>query len=220
MFDALALADSFVIPRIVEERPVVAVSIPGTYTPPPARLLLFQVSSAVPESQRLTSTAAPVVGSLAASPARAIGELGRFGLTIEQVAEIIGVDRRSIHNWKAGRAVSGENLRTLTLLVDTMRAIDRGTQLENRAALAQTMPGGESALEWLALHRFEDVRRALGPGGAKRLSLPLHLGVNPASKFAQGVHPDGWYRSPYAPDHGGSEGEILTKGEVGPLSKG
>jgi transcriptional regulator with XRE-family HTH domain len=50
----------------------------------------------------------------------------RSGLTLEQLASLFRVDRRSVHLWASGRPLSARNAERLNRILDVLRRADRG----------------------------------------------------------------------------------------------
>jgi len=95
---------------------------------------------------------------------QAIAELRRIsGLTWEQLAELFGVSRRSVHFWASGHPLSANNEERLRQALAVIRAMDRGFAMSNRAALLEGQPGGR-ALDLLKQQRFGEAGRLLGKG--------------------------------------------------------
>lgn len=72
----------------------------------------------------------------------------RSGLTWQQIAESLGVDRRALHHWINGGGISVENELRLRALSDFVRQIDVGAPADVRAALMDSRDG-PSALQLL-----------------------------------------------------------------------
>lgn len=95
---------------------------------------------------------------------RAISELRRIsGLTWEQLAELFGVSRRSVHYWASGEQLNAPNEQHLLGVLSVVRWADRGSARHTRAAL-NSPHHGTTPLELLASRRFEEAREALGKG--------------------------------------------------------
>lgn len=106
------------------------------------------------------------------STRRAITELRRIsGLTWDQLARMFGVNRRSIHFWASGKALSVQHEAHLRRALDVIRRTDRGSAQLNRAALLQPGEGG-TPLELLAGARFVSAEEALGRSRAARREQP------------------------------------------------
>jgi hypothetical protein len=170
---------------------------------------LFQVTSSVPEAQRLVQAA-----SAQMSPATMVHEARRLsGLTYEALGRIFGVDRRAVHYWVSGEAISDRNLGLLEKLLTTLRRIDRGTQTENKALLNSRLAHGKTGVELLACGAFDVVEDAAGPGAGTRIKLGR---IDRARTPTSGLHPDGWLETiaRSAVDEGAQAGEVLTEGEI------
>jgi transcriptional regulator with XRE-family HTH domain len=95
---------------------------------------------------------------------RALAEIRRrSGLTWEQLAEVFGVSRRSVHLWASGKPLSSSNEERLHAVLSVVRSIDRGNASETRAALCALIDG-TPALRLLAAGRYDEVARHVGRG--------------------------------------------------------
>ncbi len=111
-------------------------------------------------------TAAVQVEPTNAITATAITELRRrSGLTWEQLAQLFGVARRSVHFWASGNPLNADNERQLFQVLDLIRTADRGEARVTRAAL-MNVEGGTSAFDLLTARRFADAASKLGAGVA------------------------------------------------------
>lgn len=98
---------------------------------------------------------------------KAVSELRRIsGLTWEQLAELFGVSRRSVHFWASGRPLNAVNHQRLMRVLDVVRHADRGTARGTREALLAARGGG-TAFGMLADQRFWEARTALGRGRSR-----------------------------------------------------
>lgn len=94
-------------------------------------------------------------------------ELRRLsGLSWEQLAEMIGVERRSVHNWAAGKTIALKNLQRIGELLSFVRYMDRGNARENAALLLGPTALGETLFQLLAKGEFARARIVIarGPG--------------------------------------------------------
>ena len=110
------------------------------------------------------------------STRKAVSELRRIsGLTWDQLGQLFEVSRRSVHFWASGKPLNAENEERLMRVLDVVRAGDRGTARDTRAALLDSTDG-TSPFDMLVAQRFEEARSALGQGtgrarvGLKKLS--------------------------------------------------
>lgn len=118
----------------------------------------------------------------------ALGELRRrSGLTWDQVAEVFGVSRRSIHLWASGKPMNSGNEERLHAVLSAVKLVDRGAAGETRAALHTTIDG-RPALRLLAEGRIEEVVRALGRLSAQQTPAPGPWGT--ATETSPPLPPD------------------------------
>lgn len=95
---------------------------------------------------------------------RAVSELRLLsGLTWEQLAQLFGVSRRSVHFWVSGQPLSERNERRVHALLDLIRKVNRGDVHSTRAALLQ-VHDGRSAFELLVDGQLAEASALLGPG--------------------------------------------------------
>jgi len=103
----------------------------------------------------------------------AIGELRRLsGLTWEQLAELFGVRRRSLHFWASGSAMSPRHEEHLHRLLAVIRKIDRGSAAANRTALLTADSDGNLPIDLLKQEEYGRVVVLLGVSGRRRQSPP------------------------------------------------
>ena len=92
------------------------------------------------------------------SGAQAITELrAASGLTTEQVARLLGVTRRTVHNWINGNAMAAQHEERLSRLLALVQALPGATPAERRTALLDSS-GGESLFHRLLGERGESAR--------------------------------------------------------------
>ena len=105
----------------------------------------------------------------------AIAELRRTsGLTWDQVGQLFGVSRRSVHFWASGKPMNAANEQHLLQVLDVVRQTDRGDARGNRAALFEGS-AGSTPFDLLASKRFDEAGALLGggPGSRRRTLRPL-----------------------------------------------
>ena len=114
---------------------------------------------------------------------KAVSELRRIsGLTWEQLGQLLGVSRRSIHFWASGKPLNASNERRLMRVLDIVRVADRGSARSTRAAMMDASQG-TSAFDMLAAQRFDDARFVLGQGRAR--FVPALAGLSEEAKAAR-----------------------------------
>lgn len=104
------------------------------------------------------------------------------GLTWDELGQLLGVSRRSLHFWASGKPLSAQNEERVTRLLAVVRFIDRGNARNNRKALLGA-ESGETAFNLLAAQRFEEVCALLGPGA--RRPAPARAPLSPEAKAAR-----------------------------------
>lgn len=100
----------------------------------------------------------------AESTAEAILEIRRrSGLTWEELGDLFGVSRRSIHHWASGRSVSARHDRMIRRILVIVRHLDRGNQIGARARLlALDDATVVSTFDLLKQGRFDEAAARLG----------------------------------------------------------
>lgn len=97
----------------------------------------------------------------------AIAELRRLsGFTWDQLARLFEVSRRSLHFWASGKAMAPANEEHLQRMLATIRRIDRGAAIENRAALLSVLDDGSIPFDLLANGEYDRVVALIGIGQA------------------------------------------------------
>jgi DNA-binding transcriptional regulator YiaG len=104
-----------------------------------------------------------------AGAATALSELRRrSGLTWDQLARLFDVNRRSLHFWASGKAMSASNEEHLQRLLGVVREIDRGSAARNRSALLELQADGAIALDLLRVRQYDRVISLLGIAAERR----------------------------------------------------
>jgi hypothetical protein len=86
------------------------------------------------------------------------------GYSWSKIAEVVGVDRRSITTWVGGGEIRDKNAQAIAGALATLRFIDRGSAEENRQALETAVGNGQLVFHYLVDRRHDEVRAVLGPG--------------------------------------------------------
>lgn len=123
-------------------------------------------------------------------------ELRRLsGLPVKQLAELVGVSPKTIHNWQNGSAISALNLARLGKVIDALRYADRGQSRLNKAMLLTDGNGGGVAFDLLKNERFSEFRELAGQGpgrvDSKKFSMvgkPLEAAGERLASLAEGDH--------------------------------
>lgn len=106
-----------------------------------------------------------------------IAELRRIsGLTWDQLGQLFGVTRRSVHFWASGKPLNAANEERLFRALDVLRACNRGDPRATRRALVEAS-GGITALDLLITERFDEARAMLGEGALRPESARAELDV-------------------------------------------
>ena len=96
------------------------------------------------------------------STGHAISEIRHIsGLTWEQLGQLFGVSRRSVHFWASGKPLNSANEARLMQVLDIVREANRGYARNTRAALFQATDS-IIPFDLLVSERFEEARELLG----------------------------------------------------------
>lgn len=110
------------------------------------------------------------------TPSEDLFELRRLsGLTWEQIAQLFGVNRRSVHFWASGKELSITNEERLYRLLDTIRRCYCGSGQATRASLLRPGPQGSSPFDLLAEGRLQEALEILGTPGVRARSHEVSL---------------------------------------------
>jgi hypothetical protein len=102
--------------------------------------------------------------------AQPLMELRRLsGLSWEQIAGMLGVDRRSVHNWAAGKPIALKNQQRVGELLSFMQFMDRGTAHENAALLLAPTAAGPTLLQLLTEEEYRLAQHLAGKGRGRPL---------------------------------------------------
>lgn len=164
----LALATSFLVP--------VTSSMPAPEDPP---LEVQRLASERTHGGGLGEQVAPE-----RSLAEAVVEIRRrSGLTWEQLARLLGVERRSVHLWASGRPLNAANAERVGRVLAIVRRADRGTPSATKAWLLGPTASGELPLDLLRAGRFEELRLpavASAPARPRPLSETAKIARSPS----------------------------------------
>lgn len=120
----------------------------------------------------------------------AILELKRIsGLTWDQLAQLFGVARRTLHFWANGKPLNAMNEERLSRFRATIRMIDRGSAMKNRSTLLGVLGNNTIPYDMLRQGKYKEVADLLGYGpGRKMVSLtPLSTEAR-AARMPQKPH--------------------------------
>jgi len=107
-------------------------------------------------------------GAIASDVPTKVYELRRLtGLSWEQLSSVLGVSRRTLHNWATGRDVAAKNEERLARILATVHYIDRGNAAENRSLLLSATSGGDTLFDLLCHGHHEEVRKIAGRGAGR-----------------------------------------------------
>ncbi len=115
---------------------------------------------------------------------RTICELRRIsGLTWDQLRELFGVSRRTVHFWASGKSMNGDNARQLMSVFDAVSRSHASDASSTRALLFTKGPNGQSAFELLRENKIVDAIEILGAGAQR--TRPNLKPLNTAAKEAR-----------------------------------
>lgn len=105
----------------------------------------------------------------------AIMELRRLsGLTWDQLAELFGVDRRSLHFWASGKPLNAGNEERLRRTLSAVRRMDRGGARENRTLLLSEVAGA-TPFDLLTTGEYDRFAELVGVGKGRSQAKPRPL---------------------------------------------
>jgi DNA-binding transcriptional regulator YiaG len=168
--------------------------MPWWSSPPPilvgVLLAGFANTTTVPVPNELPSTVVYVLehsttaGATVANESMAaaqIGELRRLtGFTWDQLANLFGLSRRSLHFWASGKPMASANEEHLLRLLATIRKLDRGSASQNRTLLLTASSSGEVPMDLLVARQYERALQIIGEGISQPRATP-----SPLSKAAR-----------------------------------
>jgi hypothetical protein len=94
----------------------------------------------------------------------------RSGLTLEEIAPLLGVSRRSLQHWRAHGRISARKEQRLRDLADTLISFPASDATEMRGKLLDRISGGVRAYDLLAEGRFDSAYSMIA-----RSPAPAHL---------------------------------------------
>lgn len=116
----------------------------------PSSVLLTQGGAAVPQQAEF--------GNFRVPGRRTIAELRTAsGLTTDQIGRLLGVSRRSVHNWINGNAMAAQHEERVSRLLALVQVLPGATPTERRSALLDSSRG-ESLFHRLLAERQEDAQ--------------------------------------------------------------
>ena len=118
---------------------------------------IFERTAAGPAGQLRPAPTEPT--GEAVSTGEAILEIRRrSGLTWEELGDLFGVSRRSVHHWASGKPVSAANENTIRRMLAAVRRLSQGSRTATRSRLLAIDDSlGVSPLDLLKQGRFDEV---------------------------------------------------------------
>ncbi len=162
--------------------PMAVLDVPPTRGPNSVFILsgigLAQSTSANVLRRPSFSSLSTTQGSTIEQPATEapVSELRRrSGLTWEQLAETMGVDRRTLHLWEAGRKMRPVHEERLQQILQVVRLADRGSASATRALLLDASQG-PSIKDLISLDRIQEAtQRTAGLRSIEQHPRPTRL---------------------------------------------
>ena len=156
-------------------------AIAGTSSAEPSRLWEehyvheFESTTSNPSYQQQSTWNANINESREEDTGHAVSELRRVsGLTWDQLGQLFGVSRRSIHFWASGKPLNAANEARLMRMLDVIHEAYRGDARSTRVALFQ-VTDGISPFDLLTSERFKEARELLGKGVSRAAEHRLRL---------------------------------------------
>lgn len=89
------------------------------------------------------------------------------GLSWELIAQLVGVSRRSVHNWASGENINLEHNQRLGRILTTMRFIDNGDTERNTALLMSPANNSSTYFELMKAGHYDEVKSLAGKGSGR-----------------------------------------------------
>ncbi|BCT74179.1 hypothetical protein SCMU_00210 [Sinomonas cyclohexanicum] len=106
------------------------------------------------------------------TPAKLLAELRILsGMTVDQLGRLMGVSRRSVHNWLNGGAMSAAHAERLATLTDMVSKLPAETPLQRRAALLDSSGGQSLFHQWISTLPTDAQLQASAISARDRVSL-------------------------------------------------
>ncbi len=100
-------------------------------------------------------------------------ELRRLtGFNWTQLADLLKVDRRTLHNWVKGGEVRRANRQHIAKTLSVLRFADRGSAEENARAVAEVSSAGGTVFEAIKAGRHDNARQYLSFGRSESIPAP------------------------------------------------
>ena len=97
-------------------------------------------------------------------------ELRRLtGFTWGPLADLLNVDRRTLHNWVKGGKIKKTNLEHIANTLSVLRFADRGSAEENEMEISKRSPLGSTPFEAIKAGQYSDARQYLSHGQSRSL---------------------------------------------------
>lgn len=95
----------------------------------------------------------------------------RSALTLEQIAPLLGVSRRTIQSWKAGKEISNRNEEKLRELAEAVQKLSLSNPRKTRDLLLERIPGITRIYDLLAVRKFDE---AIARAKSSEKPQPIH----------------------------------------------
>jgi DNA-binding transcriptional regulator YiaG len=156
---------------LIESALIHALAVEGRATTTPQQIsLLWRHAPEIKRTRRFAQHDRTIAQTLLAKIQN------RSGLTLEEIAPLLGVSRRSLQNWRAERRISARKEQRLRDLSDTLDALPIADRNQLRRMLLDRIPGSARPYDVLADGQFDLAYSMLAHSPA-----PAHL-VARASK--------------------------------------
>jgi hypothetical protein len=140
-----------------------------------------------------TAARSPIIRHVEAPEPSALFQLKRMsGLNWDQIAKLMAVSRRAVHNWASGEAISSKNQERLGALAVAVQRIDRGNAEANRTFILQGEYKGRRVFDILDTLNHAEVEGLAATASPRprrswsKIDLPntVVLGLEPRSESA------------------------------------
>ena len=121
----------------------------------PATASTYQIH--IPSERTSSGPARPVFEAPTETAASAMMEIRRrAGLTWDEMANLFGVTRRSVHHWANGNAVNSKNEQAIRQTLAIVRRLDRGASGDTKALLFTAGADSLTVIDLLRDGRFQE----------------------------------------------------------------
>lgn len=139
-------------------------------------------------------------------------ELRRLtGLSWEQLSSLLGVSRRTLHNWATGGEIAAKNEEKLARVHSTINRIDRGSASKNRSLLFSPTSDGNTLYDQLRQELYEEVKSIAGPSAGRLERRLKPLDENASRQLAPERFGEALERAVAGPQAEAAGGDVIVR---------